>query len=191
MDDITFERWQSAQVGERNWHTKKGCMIDYGQTYENYFKYLGINPDLKGKRIIEIGCADTPALKYCYNYGQCTIIEPMFSPRLDLFVLQTGIKLIKEPAEYVEAQGDEAWLFNVLQHVISPDKIIENMKRSVSIIRFFEPIEIGTCQKHPHSFILDDFKNWFGDCVQYYPPNPECTTFHTNQCAYGNFHATR
>jgi len=191
MDDITFERWQSAQVGERNWHTKKGFMIDYGQSYENYFKYLGINPDLKGKRIIEIGCADNPALKYCYNYGDCTIIEPMFSPRLDLFILQTGINLIKEPAEYVEVEGDEAWLFNVLQHVISPDKIIENMKRSVSIIRFFEPIEMGTCQKHPHAFTLNDFKYWFGDCVQYYPPNPECKTFHTHQCAYGNFHTTR
>lgn len=183
---VTKEQWLKAQEEERKFHNHdfKDGKEHYRKSYEQYFKYVGIDPDLKGKRIVEIGCADFPALAYCTNLGDCMVIEPMPSEHLK----RAGIKICTDLAEDAEYEADEVWLFNVLQHVISPNKIVERAKKQAKIVRYFEPIEYGTDQCHLHNLTFGDFQTWFKN-PNYYPPNINAVDFHTWECAYGVYEA--
>jgi hypothetical protein len=187
MGSITIERWKEAQQAETKYHRdpKEKLLKIYRDSYRQYFKYVGLGNDLQGKKIIEIGPAHIPALYFCTNY-EGVIIEPMESEILRDITIEKNIRLIKEPAEYVDLKGyDEAWLFNVLQHVIDPDLLIYNIKRSVKLIRFFEPVNMGTAPQHPHAFTINDFINWFFTDTKIYPAKPSAKNFHTHECCYG------
>lgn len=180
---VTHDRWQQAQLAERKFHNEdfETGKEHYGISYDQYFNYLGIDKDLKGKNVIEIGPADFPALAYCENLGEgCAVIEPMPSENLKL----SGLRVIKDLAEDADYEADEVWLMNVLQHVISPDMIVERAKKQSKAIRFFEPINYGVDVCHPWNLTMEMFKGWFGD-VNYYPFNPGAFRFHTWECAYG------
>lgn len=185
---ITKERWEQAQIAERGFHKEsfEDGYKHYRNSYSQYFAYLGIDipmtgVDLKGKRIVEIGPADFPAVGYCSGNENCLIIEPLPSDYLKRF----NIPISTEPAEDVEYEADEVWLFNVLQHVFDPHKIVERAKRQAKVIRFFEPINYGVNDAHPWNLTMEMFKEWFGDCVKHYPAGQNVTYFHTWECAYG------
>lgn len=185
MSAITHDRWLEVQKAEAPHHTgeKDRLLSIYKESYRQYFKWLGIDTDLKGKKIIEIGCANIPALYFCENY-EGVIIEPMPSLILEELTKDMPVTLLKEPAEYVDLKGyDEVWLFNVLQHVIDPALLISNMKRSAKTIRYFEPVNTDICTYHPHAFTMSDFEGWF-DPPNYYPAT-SAKNFHTHECSYG------
>jgi len=185
---ISDEIWQQAQELERQFHTypfDQGYEI-YKNSYRQYFQYLNIDTDLKGKSIIEIGSADYPALEYCTNYLISYVIEPMPSSHLVNLTRDKPIELIKQKAEdFIFPECDEVWLFNVLQHVQYPAKIIKKAKQAAKIIRFFEPVNYPTDKMHLHMFTLDWFMRYFGNCVKHYPKTNNVKNFHTWECAYG------
>lgn len=189
---ITDERWAEAQEAERACHDRflekageEGVRTHYSQTYAYYFKFLGIEQDQTHRTIVEIGCADFPAIEYCFGNSDSYLIEPLPSEILKRFVDgRPDIHLIQEKAEDVDIpECDELWLLNVLQHVQDPDKFIENCKKAAKVIRFFEPIDWPIEIYHPHTFGFGDFVSWFGDCVQRYEGTQK--DFHTANCAYG------
>lgn len=187
MTDIK-EKWLRAQEEERKHHT--GSLEDgvkaYMHTYSEYFRYTDMQSE-EGKSIMEIGCADVPALYYLKNYKPSYIIEPLPSPILLELTKDLPILIISEPAEEIDfPEVDEVWLFNVLQHVINPDVIIEKAKAASKVVRFFEPINdhIDVC--HLHTFTLEYFQKHFGDCVKHYEDHKgRVNGFHEHECAYG------
>lgn len=184
MKTIDQDTWLKAQAAERRFHNESfdEGVEHYRQSYEQYFRYLEIDSNLWGKNIVEIGPADFPALAYCINRGSFShIIEPMPSDHLKRF----SIPIASQCAEDAEYKADEVWLFNVLQHVIDPHKIVERAKQQSNVIRFFEPINYGIDECHPWNLTMEMFKEWFGDCVQHYPAGQQVTNFHTWECAYG------
>lgn len=188
MSRITQERWAEAQEAERRFHNdpKDVALVKYSESYSQYFKWLGIDPDLKGKSIIEIGPADVPALYFCENYSQSCIIEPMPSTLLYELVFDLPICLSMVVAEDNDINNcDEVWLFNVLQHVLDPDKVVDNCKKWAKTIRYFEPVDQPISDCHPHAPTQDDFKRWFGDAAKLYQGNPNAVNFHTAKCMYG------
>jgi hypothetical protein len=174
--------WIKAQEAERKLHNM-GLMEGinhYGKTYRQYFKFLGIEKDLKGKKVAEVGPADFPALMVCTGVGQSFIVEPMPSDILKTFQIPIVTKL----AEDVDfSDCDEVWLLNVLQHVQDPYKIVENAKKA-KVVRWFEPINYGVDECHLWNLTLEMFKEWFGD-VNYYPKNEKAEAFHQWECCYG------
>ena len=191
---ITFEQWKQAQVLERQAHTRPRAELlqMYRNSYNQYFGFLNMKKDQNYKKILEIGCADIPALYFCANY-QGFIIEPMESSILNDICHEKHIYLIQEMAEICEwpADIDEVWLFNILQHTLSPEIIINKAKIEAKIIRFFEPINFGVDRKHLHNFTLAYFKQCFNDTVNYYPPNSNAVDFHTHECCYGSFECNK
>lgn len=192
MTAVDKETWKKAQEAERRFHKKpkEVALAEYSDAYSQYFKWLGMDQDLKGKSIIEIGCADIPALYFCENINQqSTIVEPMPSSILDELSQEIGVNLIKDCAENLDLEFEysEVWLFNVLQHVLDPDKLVENCKKWAKVVRFFEPVDQEISDCHPHAPTQEDFKRWFGDCVKYYPQNPNAKNFHTEHCSYGTW----
>jgi len=185
---ITLERWQQAQVAERKLHDKtlEEGKHHYRIAYSNNFRYLNIDPT-NVKNIIEIGCADFPALLFCDPLLPCAIVEPMPSSILKRICENTGITLYTETIEQLDPlyiYGQEAWLFNVLQHTIDPEEIIETLQTYARCIRYFEPIDTAITDYHPHSFTKDDFDRWFPGVNKYYNETTNAC-FHDGPCCYG------
>ena len=192
MPIITKERWNEAQKAEREFHNDESLesAIDhYQNSYNQYFDYLNIDKikpiNSESKLILEVGCADIPSLTFCGGY-EGIIIEPMPSPFLEKLISNFPILLIKDTVENAEIPFvDEAWIFNVMQHIIDPELFISKIKHSANTIRFFEPINTDYNVCHPQSYTLEFFKDHFGDCVKHYPHNDKAVNFHEWECAYG------
>lgn len=185
------ELWKAAQFEERKAHhgTYEAGLVNYRDSYRQYFKWLDTGFDQEGKTIIEIGPADFPALAYCTGFKCGHIIEPMPSHILDTMIRGRLITLNRNPVEDMPViKVDEVWILNVYQHVIDPDRLFEYAKECGDVVRFFEPIDLPLDVCHLHSFSLDDFRRHFGDCVKHYIPDPSVKNFHGAQCAYGVWH---
>lgn len=184
IQPITKERWQEAQIAEANWLANSQETAEhYRRTYGNYFRYLGMSFDQEGKTVVEIGPSAFPALTYCENVTGI-IIEPLASARSD-----NGMTWIAQPLEEIEnlPQADEIILLNVMQHIIDPELFVEKCKQIAPVIRFFEPIDFGISDCHPHTYSIDDFIRWFGHAERYIGGSDE--GFHTADCAYGTWRA--
>ncbi len=187
---INLERWEDAQIGEKHYHIQEPVemsYLHYQNTYKHYFDYLGIESDLKGKKIIEIGPGRISGLLFCENYGESYVIEPTEYEGIEYLYTGKNIKIIKERAEDMDLpQVDEVWIFNLMQHVQDPDLLIEKCKKCSKIIRFFEPIDLPTNREHPFTYSKDDFFEYFGECVTDYTPSG-IPGFHGAVCVYGNY----
>lgn len=185
---ITQERWDEAQIAERKQHklSLEEGINHYRVSYSHNFRYLGIDPSTKQKLIMEIGCADFPALRYCPDKEMCLIVEPLPSDYLKRFCddEEVGLCPVKfEDPFIVITSMMEIWMFNVLQHVQDPEKFISKAKRA-RIVRYFEPINTGITPYHPHSFLKDDFERWFPEVNKYYNETTN-SCFHDGPCCYG------
>lgn len=184
---ITHERWQQAQTEERKQHTltySEGVK-HYKRSYDNYLKYLGTDYNHEGKTIVEIGCADFPALQHV-KAKKKVVYEPMPSNILLQIAYANDILVSQHPVEKLNklVDSDEIWLLNVLQHVIDPDKFIDKCKASTKLIRFFEPLNYPADVCHPHVLTEADFTRWFGEFNIY---EDKVQGFHQWTCAYGNY----
>ena len=180
IETIDLKRWEEAQEGELDGHihsydstvfpgddpSRQGDPwgpqdeIDHykEKSYPRYFDLMEIDTDLNGKHIVEIGCALVSGLEQCSN-GKKTVIEPLIKRTDNIHVRNTisrmeecDISILAEPAEHdTIPECDEVWIFNLLQHVISPEKILTDAMSRSKVIRFFEPLEQQTHIEHPHT----------------------------------------
>lgn len=185
--EITKQRWQEAQIAERQHHRlgRDEGRDHYRKTYEIYFDYLQMDFNHEGKTIIEIGCADFPALEHC-TVKKGYLVEPMPSDHLKALISErSDLELISAPVEEIDLpKADEIWLLNVMQHVINPDLFIAKCKEAAKVIRFFEPINWPIEIYHPHTFTFSDYRGWFHNCDLYKGDKKE---FHTAECAFGTW----
>jgi len=192
MVPISMDAWNVAQKAEKEYWQKsepiETMVKKFAITYDKYFKYLDIPYDLQNKSVIEIGPAKIAGLSYCKNYTKSYVIEPLvFDDTIKYYEDKPNIVFIREPAEKCEfPKADEAWIFNLLQHVIDPVTIINRCKQNVKIIRFFEAIDTGTNEIHPFAFSFDFFCEQFGkENVKLYRGGSGGEEFHGSDCAYG------
>lgn len=185
---ISKTRWEEAQIGEKIYHIEesvKESYEHYRNTYDHYFKYLGIDKNLDGKSIVEIGPGRIAGLLFCHNYSKSYIIEPTDYEDIDHLYQSKDLEIIKETTEECEfPKVDEVWIFNLMQHVQDPDLLIRKCKENSKIIRFFEPIDLPVNNEHPFSFSKKDFEDYFGSCVSDYEPSG-IPGFHGAKCVYG------
>lgn len=187
--EITKERWEQAQIGEKKCHDVidlKQYYAYYEFMYNEYFKYLSLDKDLNNKSILEIGPAKISGLLFCSNYKKSYIVEPTKYDDVDHLYEDKDIIFIRDTYEDCESPVvDEIWLLNVLQHVVNPDLFIEKCKKHAKKIVFFEPIDTAINNEHPFSFSEEDYRKYFGDSVTLY--NGGRSEFHTAKCVYGIF----
>jgi len=187
-EPISRERWEEAQIGEKLYHIQEPVEMSYEHyrnTYKNYFEYLGIDKDLKGKKIMEIGPGRISGLLFCENYSKSYIIEPTEYEDIDYLYEGKNLEIIKKTVEETDLpEVDEVWIFNLLQHVQNPDLLVSKCKEVSKIIRFFEPIDLPTNLEHPFTFSKNDFITYFGSCVTDYEPSG-IPGFHGARCVYG------
>lgn len=123
--------------------------------------------DLGGRTVVDLGGGPVSLLLKAINRGAgCTIVDPC--PYPEWTVARYGyadIRVEPIPAEVFERDDefDEAWIYNCLQHVEDPAKIVENARRAAGIVRIFEWIETPPTLGHPHTLTADRLDTWLGE----------------------------
>jgi 2-polyprenyl-3-methyl-5-hydroxy-6-metoxy-1,4-benzoquinol methylase len=163
MAIVTRKEWESNQEWEKtSWGNDPDLNHDEAKKQIKYANLLGIDIpyDANGKSIIDFGCGPISLLLRTSNFSEAVGLEPLnYGEVVSNRYSQHGIKILQIPLEdYVkEKVYDEAWLYNVLEHVIDPIKCLENVKNSAKKIRIFEWIDIPPSPGHPHTITKEMF----------------------------------
>ena len=195
--EISYERWQQAQEAEFKEYWDHRVSIAFGG-FENVFNYLGVDPknDLKDKVIVEVASGSVPALMMVEGAKRRVAIEPL----MDKWQKQketceaAGVEVVAAPYEHIdiEEEVDETWLFNCLQHVISPEGQLKKAMETSKVVRVFEPIGWGNGHPltantaHPHIITKETFTSVMGDFGKTYNGR-EVAHFHEADCYYGTW----
>ncbi len=168
--------WADEQNWERDWWGN--CCNTLHEEWKQlaYFKRLGLVEtknskwkyafDMQGKSVLDIGGGPCSFLLRCVNV-RGTVVDPLLFLYPDWIISRytfAGIGYIPTKGENITAiqPVDEVWIYNVLQHVENPEKVIENAKLSGKLIRFFDWIDAGVHPGHPHNLTEEKLNLWLG-----------------------------
>jgi hypothetical protein len=166
--------WEDDQKFERDWHgdcvgTEFGERLKqtvYARKMGLRFEHDGKSPfviDCGGRSVVDIGGGPYSMLLFCRNV-KGIVVDPCEYPdwvyeRYE----EAGITWTQQTGEdALFPCRDEAWIYNCLQHVQDPAKVIANTRRSAKLMRIFEWINTGTSPGHPHNLTADLLDQWLG-----------------------------
>lgn len=162
--------WPSHQALEASWWGD--CANTYGEETKQlvYARHMGLSffdrggpgptCDLDGKSVIDLGGGPSSLLLKCENFDRAVVVEPCPYPAwvADRYS-EHGVVFWRVAAEEatddlvgpVRLRGfDEAWIYNVLQHVQDPAVVIANARRLAPTVRIFEWLNVPAHPGHPH-----------------------------------------
>lgn len=186
----------SSQWEKEWWNT---CRNTYGEETKQilYAKKMGLvffhdgkspyNIDMRGASVLDVGGGPVSLLLKCVNV-KGHIIDPLPLPHwVEERYALAGIDYHMLPAEDMNESGwDEVWIYNVLQHVEAPRRVMENAKKAGSLIRLFEWVDTPTNEGHPHSLTEAELNEWLGGEGKTETLNGENTCY--GKCYYGVFY---
>lgn len=121
------------------------------------------NIDMQGKRVIDLGGGPVSLLLKCVNVDGIVVDPCKFPEWVKARYKETGILCLRMPAEQLTlGKADEIWIYNVLQHTMDPEKIINNARKMAPVLRIFEYIDTGTSPGHPHELTEEKLNEWIG-----------------------------
>lgn len=125
--------------------------------------------DIGGRNVLDIGGGPVSLLLKCINRGsKCAVVDPLLAETPSWVFARyfhANIEVIPNRAEaLIDRVGwyDEAWLYNVLQHVDDPAQIVRNALISAKYVRIFDWLDVPPYPGHPNELHRDDLDNWFG-----------------------------
>ena len=151
------------------------CQNTYGEETKQllYARKMGLeffhngkspyNIDMKGASVLDVGGGPVSLLLKCTNC-KGKVVDPLPCPGwVYMRYMDAGIAFeVQVAEEMLELGWDEVWIYNVLQHVKDPQKVIENAKGAGNLIRIFEWIDTPTNEGHPHSLSEAKLNEWLG-----------------------------
>ena len=201
--------WDIAQKHEKDWWGN--CCNTLGEEMKQlvYAEKMGLKfiekdgrpfiIDLEGKKVLDIGGGPCSLLLKTINSPLRVVIDPCEYPSwVEKRYIEAGIEFGQftgeEIPEDIIQKFDEVWIYNVLQHVQDPEKVIQNAKRAGKVVRIFEWIDAETNEMHPHSLKELDLDKWlmpmqvvtdktYTKGVEYLENIKGCT----GNCYYGTF----
>lgn len=120
--------------------------------------------DVEGRSVIDIGGGPVSILLKCINRGRAIVADPGVFPE---WVIERynycNIEYWRTDGEDISGYTlDEAWIYNVLQHVRDPAKVIAVARELASTVRIFEWIGTDPYPGHPHRLEEEDLDEWLG-----------------------------
>lgn len=170
-----MQTWEEAQKWEAEWHDT--CINSYNEETKQYIytRFMGLDEyktnyygqigwDFGEKSVLDVGCGPYSILmksKAKLKHG----IDPCIYPfwvynRYDA----ADVFIYRIPAEDFVADKvyDEVLIYNCLQHVINPKKIIDNVLACSKLVRIFEWVETGISDGHLHDLHANELDEWLG-----------------------------
>ncbi len=151
--------------------------FDEEQKHYVYAELMGITRshfsfDVRGARVLDIGGGPVSMLLKASNLGASMVIDPLMNSYPE-WVRQRyatkGISALSMKGEDIRGEPpyalDEVWIYNVLQHVEDPAKIIGNARAVARKVRLVEWIDVPAHEGHPHELTqaaLDEWSGWKG-----------------------------
>lgn len=175
------DQWHDAQHDEQGWWDT--CANTYWEETKQlvYARHMGImfQTDERGpylielgdKAVLDIGGGPVSMLLKASKNSRRTVADPCDYPAW------VGERYKAQGIDYERIKGedidtitkdvnyDEVWLYNCLQHVDDPQKIIDNALaalKSGGVFRIFEWINMPTNTAHPHSLTKEQLDEWIG-----------------------------
>ena len=172
---VTNEQWQKAQQYETRFWSNEGLGLGATNSYHEELKQLlyaermGIKIDqwsridLQNKSVLDVGGGPSSLLLKTFN-GKRKVIDPLKMPEWVIARYKdAGIEFEEKTAEEMDEYGwDEVWIYNCLQHVQDPVKVIEKVKLAGKIVRVFEFLERPANEGHPHVLTEEMLNSAFG-----------------------------
>lgn len=163
------EEWKKAQAFEKNWWlTTPGWHHEEIRKGDIVGRMMLVDKGVPQKTVIDIGCGPF-SLVQRVPVKDSVCLDPIFYDHLEAGYINRGIKrLYKCGEDLTPADGtfDEAWIYNCLQHVKDPQKIIENAMNVASVVRIFEWTYIPPYEGHLYELTPEmlstpfKVKNW-------------------------------
>jgi len=115
-----------------------------------------------GKRIADIGGGPVSLLLKVPDHSNSVVVDPCPYPRwVTERYRACGIRFVRKRGEDDwRGRYDEAWIYNVLQHVDDPEKVIANARARASVVRLFEWINVDPYPGHPHRLDKGHLDEW-------------------------------
>lgn len=147
------QQWTESQKFEKSWWL----------TYESRHAYEIIKGDFIGRimmldkgfperTVIDIGSGPFSLLQRI-PVKRGTAVDPIYYDGLEEGYKAKNIERIIMRGEDLDTLDDrfnEAWIYNCLQHVINPTRILKNAMILAPIVRIFEWINIPPYEGHLH-----------------------------------------
>jgi SAM-dependent methyltransferase len=120
-----------------------------------------------GCAILDIGSGPTSMLLKARDLGTGIVLDPLLTQfpewvRERYKCAGLGQMPIRGEDLGTNLAVDEVWIYNVLQHVDDPEKVIANARRVSKRIRIFEWIDIPPYEGHPHMLTRQLLGKWLG-----------------------------
>ncbi len=176
MTKVTKKDWEKAQKWEKEWHGN--CVNSFNEEAKQlqYAKLMGLVPtpthrtphnfDLQGKSILDIGGGAYSLLLKCTNFKTAVVSDPLMD-KFPQWVRDryrankiAGMNLSGEEIEDDGSVFDEVWIYNVLEHVLDPHKIIKNAYKISKIIRLYEWLNTPPNIGHPQTLRKGKMDKW-------------------------------
>lgn len=145
------EEWNKAQRYERHWWVSNPQYHPGEVIKSNYVaKLLFIDDRISDRTVIDIGCGPLSLLQQIPTKS-CVGLDPIHYGDLEKAYESRNIKRIIKCGEDISNEDghyDEAWIYNCLQHVKDPTKIIENAIMISNMVRIFEWTYIPPYEGH-------------------------------------------
>jgi hypothetical protein len=147
------------------------CCNTYDEETKQYVyaKYMGIQQAhmhlIPGQSaILDIGGGPASMLLKCHNLVRGKVVDPIAYPTWTLArYASNNIEVSVKAGEDIDESGwDEVWIYNCLQHVTNPAKLLNKAKVSAKILRIFEWLDIPAHEGHPHMLTKTELDSWLG-----------------------------
>lgn len=156
--EITHEEWASEQVWEKDWWQTTGIpqLAEEIVKQDRMARILNIPHSLHNTSVIDIGCGPlSMLLRFPCVYSKSAALDPMDYTYINMEkqYSKLGIKrLIKKGEDLTPEDGfwDISLMYNCLQHVQDPVKIIHNCLNVSDKLLIFEWTKTPKCPGHPH-----------------------------------------
>jgi glycosyltransferase involved in cell wall biosynthesis len=158
--------WEQAQHYERDWwgtepHKRWEEEIAKQKTYA---RLMGLPVDLNmgNTTILDVGCGPVSMLLRATHGGSAGVDPLLMSDETKAKYAAADVALYNDKAEDFEPKKhfDEGWMYNCLQHVDDPNKVMAMLLRSVDSVRIFEWIDLPVCEGHPQMLTVEQFERW-------------------------------
>ena len=136
---------------------RMGLRPDWGGAHPPTF-------DVENRSVIDIGGGPVSLLLKSVNRGRSVVADPGEYPAwVRMRYQECGIEYWRTNAEDISGYTfDEAWIYNTLQHVESPKRVIAVARELAYVVRIFEWIGLDPYPGHPHRLEKELLDEWLG-----------------------------
>ena len=114
--------------------------------------------------VMDIGGGPSSMLLKCEGLTHGLVVDPIQYPQWSRDRYSSmNIDVKVDVGENVTETGfDEVWIYNCMQHAVSPATIIANARAAAPVLRIFEWIDIPAHDGHPHELTEESLNRWIG-----------------------------